>query len=205
MRTELSNIQIIQQPEWISDDEIADVLHDAHQTTLAAGMHYTVLNQNGEDIRNRLGTDGCFFVALLDGKDLVGVSGVSFYEKSNAWYAKGKPYAEVKLEGVKNAYKGMGINGMLHRKIYDYAFTRVDVLMTHTALQNRLVIRNDLNREWKKVDFNSWRMTNYYSVIMAKWKNGCPYSKLHCTIRYYIKKAYTCFRYKPGRIKRFYI
>ncbi len=205
MKTELSNIQIIQQPEWISDDEIADVLHDAHQTTLAAGMHYTVLNQNGEDIRNRLGTDGCFFVALLDGKELLGVSGVSFYEKSNAWYAKGKPYAEVKLEGVKNAYKGMGINGMLHRKIYDYAFERVNVLITHTAEKNKLVIRNDLNRGWKKVDFNSWRTTDYYSVIMAKWKNECPYSQLHCTIRYYMKKAYTYFRYKPGRVKRFYI
>ena len=33
------------QGAWISDDEIADVLHDAHQTTLAAGMHYSVLTQ----------------------------------------------------------------------------------------------------------------------------------------------------------------
>ena len=185
----LSDIQIIEQPDWISDDEIADVLHDAHQTTLAAGMHYSVLTQNGADIRARLGGNGRFFVALKDGKELVGVSGISFFERSKSWYAKGQPYAEVKLEGVRNEFKGMGINGLLHKRIYEYAFDKVNVLVTNTAVQNSIVRRNDLKRGWTIVDFTSWKSTDYYSVVMAKWKDGCPYSKAECRFRFLMKKC----------------
>ena len=185
------NIIIKQQPEWISDDDIVALLHDAHKSTLEAGMHYSVLNQKGTDIRKRIGKDGVFFVALLDGKELVGVSGITYNDKSKAWYLKGKPYYEVKLEGVKPDFKGKGINGLLHREIYNYAFNRVDVLVTHTAEHNNIVIRNDLSRGWKLVDFASWKTTDYYSVVMAKWKNKCPYTTTICNVVFILKKYKT--------------
>ena len=184
-------ITVTQQPSWISDEDIAELLHDAHKTTLEAGMHYAVLKQNGKDIRKRLGSDGVFFVAVTADKQLLGVSGISFYDKYNRWFTEGKPCAEVKLEGVRDSYKGKGINGMIHKAVYEYAYERVDLLVTHTAQQNSIVIRNDLNRGWHVVDYDSWKATDYYSIILAKWKDGCPFSEQSCRLHFLLRKYRT--------------
>ncbi len=180
--------EIVQQPDWISDDEIADILHDAHKSTLEKGMHYSVLTQRGKEVRERIGENGCFFVALLEGKELVGVTGVSFKKRSTAWYIKNKPYAEIKLVGVKSDYKGHGIYGMLQEKVYNYAFQHVEILTTNTAVKNTILINNNLKRGWDFVDFVSWKNTDYYSVVMAKWKDGCPYLPVYRRIRFMINK-----------------
>lgn len=184
-------IEITQKPKWITYDEIADVLHDAHRATFEKGMRYSVLNQNGQDLRRRIGEDGVFFVALLNNKTLVGVTGVSFKNKSNAWYTQNKPYAEIKLVGVRSEYKGLGIYNRLQEEAYKYAFERVELLMTHTATQNTILLNNNIKRGWKFVDYLSWDSTNYYSIVMAKWRNECPYSDTYCRARFVFNKCKT--------------
>lgn len=200
---DINSIHILIQPDWISDDDICDVLHEAHQSTLEAGMHYSVLEQTGKDIRRRIGENGVFFVAVDEDNQPVGVSGLSFHERSSAWYAKGRPCAEVKLEGVRKAYKGMGINSMLHDAIYRYAFERVDVLTTNTAVQNTIVRKADEKRGWVYVDFVSWSATDYYSVVMAKWKGRAPYSRAYCLLRYTWQKCRTVIlKNRSGQYRR---
>ncbi len=190
MRKKL-DIQIIKQPEWVTDDQIVSLLHNAHQTTLQKGMHYSVIDQNGQDIRRRIGDNGVFFVALIDNKILAGVSGISFCPEGAEWYIKGKPYAEIKLEGVREEYKGLGINGMLHRAIYDYAYNYVDILITQTATQNKIMQNADKKRGWHYVDYVSRKSTNYYSVVMAKWKTAPPISSIYCHYKYFCSKTRT--------------
>lgn len=184
-------INIIPQPDWISDDDIAELLHDAHKSTLEKGMNYAVLTQNGKDIRKRIGENGIFFVALLDGNKLAGVTGLAFNKKSNAWYARNKTCAEVKLVGVKSEYKGLSIFDKLQDIVYQYAFQKVDLLLTNTAAENYIMLNNNLRRGWKVVDYISWKNTNYYSIIMAKWKDGCPYSDTFCKFNYILRKLIT--------------
>lgn len=200
---DVNKIRILIQPDRISDDDICDLLHEAHQSTLDAGMHYSVLNQTGKDIRRRIGENGVFFVAVDEDDQPAGVLGVSFYEKSSAWYAKGKPYAEVKLGGVRQAYKGMGIYSMLLDAIYPYAFERVDVLTTNTAVQNTIIRKADEKRGWVYVDFVSWTATDYYSVVMAKWKDTVPYNRAYCLLRYTWQKCRTVIlKNRSGQYRR---
>lgn len=184
---EQANICIREKPDWISYDEIAALLHDAHRSTLEKGMHYSIVDQNGDDVKRRIG-NGKIFVALIDGNVLAGVTAVSLNTCSNIWYIQGKPYAEIKLIGVKTQYKKMGLMDQLQHAAVDFAFQHVDVLTVHTAHQNTIVLNYFRQRGWKPVDFSSSKLTNFYSVFLAKWKLRCPYSSIYCYFRYALKK-----------------
>lgn len=196
------NIEIIKQPEWLSYEEIASVLHDAHQSTLQAGMKFLAATATGEQIRRRLGETGTVFAAM-DGKNVAGVIGVVFYPANHSWFWKSKPYAELKIAGVRTAYKGKGISHLLYKEACDFAFKSVDLITMNTSEKNRIVIDSNEHHGWIKVDYKCFSITNYYSVVMAKWKKDCPFSPFYRTLQYQLRRMLIRLRFRPGRIKRF--
>lgn len=180
------NIEIIKKPDWISLEQITEVLHDAHTTTADNGMHFLAYSQTVEDTRRRLGDDGLFYVALCDG-ELAGCAAVVFHPKSSKWYCTDKEYAEIKMVAVRNQFKGLGINNSLYRALEEHAFSRCNLVVMNTAEDNRIVVDSNLRHGWKIIDYLSWRYTDYYSVIMGKWKK-CPYTDRYINFRYRFRR-----------------
>lgn len=180
-------IRIIEKPEWISFEEITDVLHDAHRSNTDSGMQFKAAVQTPQDTEKRLGSDGRFFVALTDDSYLAGVAAISYHESGSYWFNKGRPCMEVKMVGVREAFKGRGISGMLYSKMEEYGFSRVDILFMNTAEENQIVLKSNGHHGWRFVDYKHWPETNYYSPFMAKWKNGCPYSDSYRHIRFMLR------------------
>ena len=191
---EPSPLAVVEKPDWVSYEEITDVLHDAHASTAGKGMHFVALTQSAEDTKRRLGEDGKFFVALAekDGRqEVAGVGAISFSKSCKGWYGKGQPYAEIKMVGVRGAYKEQGISSMLYQALEAYGFSRVDLITMNTAENNAIVLDSNARHGWKRVDFRSWAKTDYYSVVMAKWKDACPFSEAVLNRNYKLRRAKT--------------
>ena len=195
---------VMERPEWISFDEIADLLHEAHRENVRKGLNYSAATQNGEEIRRRLHDKGLFFVAITHDNKLVGASAVEIKERLTSWYGKNRPYAEISMEGVLPDYQGKGINSLIRAAISDYAFSYVDLLVLDTAEKNRHAIAVNQKRGWLCVDYRSWKTNDFYSVVMAKWKNDCPYSEAYLRRRFLIRKWKTKLHYtNKGRTRWF--
>ena len=194
--------RIIEKPDWISYDEIAALLHDAHKSTVERGMHFVASYQDGAETERRLGDEGIIMVALSDDNELVGTGSIAFHKSCKDWYGKGRPYGEIKMVGVPEKHKGNGISTALYKSLEKYGFSRCDLLVMNTAKDNRIVLESNARHGWVYVDYKSWKKTDYYSVCMAKWKNGCPYNKTLRGLMFYYRKIYTyAVRKKNGELR----
>lgn len=197
-----SSIQIVEKPDWVSWDDIHELLWKAHEGNRKAGMFMKYPSLSGDEISELLGSKGRCFVALDGGK----VVGTCSYKvaKRNTWYAKGQKVAHCVLAGLLPEYRGSGI----YQRLLDYreSFVRKDginIMDMDTAERNISVQKAFIRNNFHYVYFNSFPYGNHYSVYMAKWLDGCPYSLLYCKCRYYFAKLKTKVRFKPGQIKRF--
>ena len=77
MRTS-DEFRVIPKPEWVSYEEITDVLHDAHQSTKQGGMDFNAATQTSEKTIKRLGNHGRFYVALTEVNSVAAVGAISF-------------------------------------------------------------------------------------------------------------------------------
>ncbi len=196
-------IRIMKQPDWIGDDQIAALLHAVHRTTAQAGMFFSAGEDGAEALRKRLGDNGCFFVAVDEEDRLAGVAGIAFYPSCSGWYGKGRPCAEIKLVGVDEAYRQQGISNRLYEEVCAYGFQSVELMIMTTAENNRVVVEANSRHGWTPVDFKSFKRTNYYSVVMARWKEGCPFGRLSCRLRFLLQKMRTRLIYRAdGKVRR---
>lgn len=190
---------IQQKPDWISYDDIVDVLKDAHTDTAEKGMHFTALTQTPEETEKRvLEHNGVFYVALSQDNELLGVGAILFHKKGRAWYNRHKPYAAITMVGVRKKAKGKGISNGLYHEMEKLGFSRVDILTMNTAENNKIVLESNFRHGWKYVDVKSWSNTDFYSVAMAKWKNGCPYHNLFLQLMYKERYIITHLLYKEN-------
>ena len=192
--------RVIEKPDWITYDMIAEILHDAHRSNVEKGMHFVASYQDGEETERRLGDGGKFFVALTDDNTIVGVGAVSLHESCTGWYGKKQPYGEIKMVGVPEKYKGLGISSALYKKMEEFGFSVNELMVMNTARDNNIVLDSNARHGWTYVDYKSWSRTDYYSPVMAKWKNGCPYSKAFCRLMFNYRRLYTILvRRKNGQ------
>lgn len=194
-------IQVMEKPEWFSYDDIAEVLHAAHKKNISRGLNYSAGTQSGAEIESILKDQGKMFVASC-GDKLVGVGALFLGTRSNSWYGKGKPYGKVRFEAVLPEYQGMGISSLIRKKIEEEAYQQVDLLVLDTAERNHLVRRINRKRGWYEVGCLSWKTNNYYSVVMAKWRDGCPFSQTTILKKYWkntLKRHLKVTRYGETR------
>ena len=201
-RSDNTNIsyRIIEKPDRISYDEIADVLHDAHRSNISRGMNFLASKQTGAEIEKRFGDNGKFFTAITDDNQIAGVGAVTLHQSCKGWYGKNQPYSKITMVGVPEKYKGHGISSALYREMEKYGFSVFDLMVMNTAKDNYIVLDSNARHGWKYVDYKSFSQTDYYSPCMAKWKDGCPYSDSYCKIMYtYRKLITTVTKRKDGR------
>ena len=109
-----TDLHIIEKPEWVSWDEIHDVLWKAHAENREKGMIMTLPSLPGEQIREKIKAGrGKMFVALDDRK--VVATAAVMVKNSNLWCGKGE-YAYFCFASILPEYRGRG----LYKQLYIY-------------------------------------------------------------------------------------
>lgn len=175
-------IVVLERPEEITWEEISTVLKNAHSDNVSKGiiLPYPALPPK-ELCKKTEGRGGKMIVALHKGK-VVGTGAVAVIEK-DLWCGKGK-YAYCFLDAVLPEYMGQGIYRRIENWQENYARTvGVDRMLFDTHEDNKRMLHISEKNGYRRVEYRIKENRN--SVVMVKWLNGCPYSRLKCAVTYY--------------------
>ena len=198
----MEEIRIKEKPDWVSWDEIHDVLWAAHKRNREAGMDMKYPSLPGDQLKELLKDGGQCFVAL-EGRKVVATGSYRIFKRRRWYNPKREKMISLLLDGILPEYEGKGI----YSKLYHYreehlkslGFNLIDM---DTAENNANIQKVFLKQGFRFVDFESYQ-TPHYSIMMAKWLNGCPYSKWECWWRFHWRKLRTKAIWKPGQVRRF--
>lgn len=198
-----SEVQIVEKPDWVSWDEIHNVLWEAHRQNREKGIIMRNPSLSGEEIKNKIGNNGIFFLAV-DGKKVVGTLAL-IIKTGNRWYCKGY-YGYFCFGSVLPEYSGKGIYQKLYQETETTAKERgLKVIIGDTNEHNLRILKITKQDGYVLVGYKACK--DHYNVIIAKWLNECPYSLWYIKFRFLMSKLYVKSRFKmvpgKGRAKRF--
>lgn len=191
------DIQIIEKPDWVSWDDIHDVLDKAHVENRAQGINMSHPSLPGDEICKEIGDTGVMMVAL-DGQKVVGTAAI-IPKNIHKWYAHGR-VAYMCLAGVLPSYQGLGVYRKLMEERERIAKTQdYHVLTFDTHVKNTNVQTFAKNNGYKYVRFFK-APQGHNSIVMAKWLDGCPFTDGFIRRRFKLSKLMTWFFFTSGRI-----
>ncbi len=197
----MGEIQIIPKPDYISWEDIRKVIQEANIVHQKNGFVMGSSKISAEQLEKRV-MNGFTVVALDDGK-LFGTASVAFTIGED-WFNKGKKTAFWRLSAVLTNYQGQGWGKAMDIKRFDASIEHdAEIFVGSTSVKNKIQRHLFKKEGWKEMRYNAYPGTDYYSVVAAKWANGCPYSNWYLNLRFFLSKIYTIIRYKPGRKDRF--
>lgn len=184
---EIEKLQIIEKPDYISWEEITELLHAAFKERKDQGLSYLATRQSVETTKQRV-ADGICLVALYDNK-LVGTVTLQInkiIDQKRKWYHESS-YAYSKQLAVLPEFKGKGIGKALQNARLQICFdNNVDALIFDTSHKAESLISRFLWLGAQKIDFISHSTTNYYSIVFRIPIKGKNINKLYCGFRYYL-------------------
>lgn len=179
-------IEILEKPDWVSWDEIHNVLQSAHAENRAHGINMRKPSLPGNEIAKEIGDEGKMFVAL-DGKRVVGTAAI-VVKRMNYWCAPpNDKYACIYFASVLPEYAGQGIFKKLDLKREEQARAMGITKMlgdTHENNTHRLEI-------FKKTGYKyiGYKLCgDHHNIVYVKWLDGCPYSNFRCWFEYNKRK-----------------
>lgn len=196
----MGQIQYMLKPDWVSWESVHECIAKAHETNRSMGFNMQNSTMSVQELEDYL-RDGYCFVALM-GEKIVGTNSLRI-TKSSLWWAKGNVGYEC-LTAIDPAYRNTGAYFGLKKVRTNYARKLgIKVLQFDTHEDNKNVQMIDLKFGFKYVRYYASPKTWYYSVVMVKWLDGCPYSDWYCKFRFYLSKILVRLIWKPGKIFRF--
>lgn len=196
-------IEIIDKPEWVSWDEIHNVLWKAHELNRQNGLKMAFPALPGDKVREKIEGHGKMLVAM-DGRKVVGTAAI-IIKKVNLWCGKGE-YAYYCFASVLPEYSGRGIYKSFNINREEYASRMgLNRIMFDTHEHNKRIIEVDYKAGFKIVALKLCK--DHYNVVMVKWLNGCPFSESYVKMRFLLSKFYKKARFRmdkeKGKVKRF--
>lgn len=198
----MSDIKIIEKPDWVSWDTIHEVLVAAHAENRSKGvvMAYSI---QPADKMAEICKDGVMFLAM-DGDKVVG-TGAVVLKKENRWYYKGTAAFET-FAGILPEYAGRGIYKLLSdarkSKVIEMGVP-VIIGLTHEKNYRRLKIAKQLGAKFVQLRAGQ----DHYNVVFVRYLNGCPFSDWFIFIMFNASKVLYKLRYRidkdKGKVKRF--
>ena len=177
-------IQIMEKPDWVSWNDIHDVLWRAHEKNRENGITMRYPSLPGDEIRKRIEGKGKMLIAF-EGNKIVGTSAIVFKEQ-NMWCGKGQ-YAYCCFDSVVPEKQGKGIYRLLYVQREKEAQLRgMDRMLLDTNETNQREIDVVLRNGFKKVAYRFWK--DHYNVVFVKWLDDCPYSDFRCRIEFGLQK-----------------
>lgn len=197
----MEEIKVMPKPEWVSWDDIHELLLAAHKKNIEKGITMNTTTMSGEDLKKHLGEEGRCFVAFC-GDQLVGTTSVSI-SLGERWYDKGKIISKGTLSAILPRYQGMGILEEMNELRDAYIKEKgVQVMEGDTPEENMVVRKFVARNDFKEVRYFPASHQNHFSVYFVKWMEGCPFSDKYIQRRFNISKKLTKIQYKPGKIER---
>lgn len=196
----MPEISIVEKPDYITYDDIHELLYAAHASNREKGFNVKTALMNGKELEELLGDTGRCFVAL-DGDKLVGTASFRILNR-DYWCVQGDVVDRI-LVGVLPEYKGQHISSMLFKKILDEVkASGYKYIESRTAENNEIMQIISLKDGYRYIDFLSTK-ADHYTVVMLQWLEECPYSIKQTDWHFKMRRFLIKLRYKPGRIKRF--
>ncbi len=198
-----TNINIIEKPDWVSWDEIHEVLWKAHEKNRENGVIMSYPSLTGEEIKKRIENNGKMYVAI-DGQNVIGTLAL-IIKKGNKWYNKGS-YGYLCFGAVLPNYSGKGI----YRSLYKVAETSalnlgISVITRDTNEKNARMLKISKQEGYHFVECKAYK--DHFNIVRAKWLDGCPYPSWYIKLKFHLSKFKQKTRYKmvpgKGRVKRF--
>lgn len=197
-----NSIQIVEKPDWISWDEIREVLWESHAENREQGINNALPSKSSDELRRFVGDRGKMFVAL-EGKKVV-ATGAVLIKNNRKWYSKGD-YAYVCLGAILPEYRRRGIYFPFEKILEAYAKSFSSLLVTDMHENNKTPQKLRLREGFQYVAYKACK--DHYNVVKAKWFNESPYPLWYIKFRFQLSKQYVKTRYKmvPGKglVKRF--
>lgn len=199
----MEEIKVIPKPDWVSWEDIHQLLLKANITNEKRGFSVAGLTCTPEELEKQMENGMC--VVALHGDKLVGVSACSF-NCVQRWYNKKEKSARKFITGILKSYQGCGVLGEIDKVLDSYIKNSgCGFIVASTAVMNTAVRKKAQLSGYKELTYISFPDTLYYSVIFGKWLNKCPFSDRYIKFRFWLSKIYTKTRYKVGRVERFTI
>lgn len=198
-----SVLQIVEKPDWVSWDEIHDVLWKAHENNREKGIIMAYPSLSGEEIKNKIGDNGKMFLAI-DGKKVVGT--LALVEKAGKrWYNTGR-YGYLCFGAVLPDCSGKGVYRSLYQLAESTAKQKgLSVLTRDTNENNARMLKITKQEGYHFVECKAYK--DHFNIVRAKWLGKCPYPVWFIKLRFVISKIITKIRYKmdpqKGKVKRF--
>ena len=179
-------IQIVEKPDWVSWDDIHDVLWAAHAENRKQGIVMRYASLTGEEIRERIEGKGKLFCAI-DGNKVVG-TGALVLRNYYLWFTKGyEPFGYMCFAAVLPEYTGKGIYKQLILKREQYCRERGLNRMMFDTHERNIHTREIMEKfNFKPVSYTFYR--DHFNVVMVKWLEGCPYSDFRLKYEFDKKK-----------------
>lgn len=198
-----NQIKFSEKPEWVTWDEIHNVLWKAHENNRKKGIIMAFPSLSGEEIRKKIGDSGKFFVAI-EGSKLVGTLAL-INKTGKQWYNSGQ-YGYMCFGAVLPEYSGKGI----YRSLYQLAETtarqmNLYVITRDTNEKNARMLKITKQEGYHFVDYKVCK--DHFNIVRAKWLDKSPYPLWYIKIRFLASKLYKNMLYRmdneKGRVKRF--
>lgn len=186
MKPLVDNAEIIieEKPDFVSWDDVHDCLWKAHEKNREKGMFMRYPSMPGEEIKQKVGENGHFYVALHNGK-VVGTAAL-LVKEATLWCGKPKEkYAYFCFASVLPEYKGYGIYGKLCEYRERAAKQKgLSKILYDTHLENTHQLAIALKNDYHKVDVRKY--ADHCNVLLVKWLETCPISNAEFKIRYLV-------------------
>ena len=197
----MDDIKVMPKPDWVSWDDIHELLMAAHKRNIEKGMTMNTTTMSGEDLKKHLGEEGRCFVAFC-GDQLVGTTSVAI-SIGKKWYDKGKVVSKGAMSAILPKYQGMGILEEMNELRDAYIAEKGVQVMEGDTPEENMVVRKFVARNgFKEVRYFPAAHQNHFSVYFVKWLNGCPFSDKYIKRKFNISKRLTKLQYKPGKVER---
>ena len=153
----------------------------AHKKNVENGIVLPYPHLSPDELKEKVeGRDGKMFVALCDGK-VIATGAVAIIEK-NLWCGKGK-YAYCFLASVLPGFNGMGAYRRIETEQEKFASSQgVIRCLFDTDERNHRILEISKRNGYRLVEFRVREGRN--SVVLVKWLEGCPFSRLKCWMKY---------------------
>lgn len=199
----MEKINIVEKPDWVSWEEIREVLWESHAENREKGIKNALPSLPSDEIRKKVGDKGKMFVAL-DGKKVVGTYAV-LIRNNRKWFTSGD-YAYECFCTVLPEYRRTRAYFLLARTAIGYIKKKGHSLTTGEAHENNeKVLKLKIREGYQYVAYKA--CSDHYNIVIAKWLNECPYPLWYILFRFQLSKLYVKTRYKmaPGKgmVKRF--
>lgn len=178
-------IEILPKPEYVSWNEIHDIIYKAHENNRKNGVDIRNAHLSGEQLKDSLGEDGVCFVATDGGKVIATCSAA--FRTLNTWYARGLKLGYATLDAVLPEYSGRHIYSHL-AKVREEFIRSKDCAGIYMHIAEGNVIRRQIAEKegYCRVSIGRTSYNPHNYLVYVKWLGKDPYPICYIRLRFFL-------------------